>query len=66
MFEEKIPIERLGQKVGYVFAYLIFTTFLYILLGILNMMPGSWSYLHIMGLSLGVVLFEITIRRLLI
>lgn len=65
IFEQDSPIERFGQKAGYIFSYLIFTTTLYFLLRFLNKLPDIWTYFHIIGLTFCIVLAGEIIKRLL-
>lgn len=57
--------EKIGEKSGYVFSYFVFTTVLYLLLVVLSKMPESWSYFQVMGVTAGISLVGIGVRRLL-
>lgn len=65
MPEQYKSIEGMGQKAGYVFSYIMFTTILYFLLTFLNKLPSSWSYFHILGLTFCIVLTGEAIKRVL-
>ena len=64
-FDEKKTEEKYGKIIGYVIAYLIFTTILFFILKVLNKMPESWNYFHIMAITLLIVFVGIFIKKLL-
>ncbi len=64
-FEENKSVEKFGEKTGYVFAYFVFTTMLFFILALLKRLPQSWSYFHVMGLTLLIVLIGFGVKRLL-
>ena len=64
-FEENKRVAEAGEKIGFVFAYFLFTTILFFILLILKKMPVSWNYLHIMGIVLIIILIGAGIKRLL-
>jgi len=43
---------RIGKKFGYLFSYFLFTTILFYILTWLEKIPLSWTYLHIMGITI--------------
>ena len=65
IFEENKNIEAFGEKLGYAFAYFLFTTALYLLLALLKKIPENWSYLHIMLIALLIAAAGLAIKRLL-
>ena len=65
IFEQNKSIERLGQKIGYIFSYFLFTTILFFILTLLDKIPESWSYAHVIGITLLIVFISFVIRRLL-
>jgi len=65
IFEENKAIENLGEKLGYVFSYFIFTTILFFILILLKKIPESWSYFHIMGITILIVLTGTVIKKFL-
>ncbi len=65
IFEYNGKIEKIGEGLGYVFSYFLFTTILFFILVILNKFPESWSYFHIMGIVILIAATGATIRRLL-
>jgi len=65
IFEQNRSIERLGERLGYLFSYFLFTTILFFILVLLKKIPESWSYLYVMGITILIVLTGIVIKRLL-
>lgn len=63
-YENKIA-EKLGRFFGCIFAYLLFTTILFFMLGILGKLPDSWSYPHIMAITFLVALAGYMVKRML-
>jgi hypothetical protein len=64
-FEPNRTAERYGKVLGFVASYLIFTAALFYAMLLLHRMPASWSYLHIIGITLAVTLLGLLTRRLL-
>ena len=54
--------EKLGEAIGFVVMYFIFTTILYFLLIVLEKFPDSWTFLHIIAITLTIVLFGILLK----
>lgn len=65
IFEQNISIEKFGEKVGYIVAYFLFTTILFFILVILNKIPASWSYFHMVGITFLVAFTGTIIKGLL-
>ena len=65
IFEENKTIEKLGEKLGYIFSYFLFTTILFLILIFLKKNPESWSYFHVMGITILIAISGIVIRRFL-
>ena len=65
IFEHKNPIERIGEKVGFVFSYFLFTTILFFILTVLNKIPSTWTYFHVMGITLLITLIGNLVKRFL-
>jgi len=63
IFEENKTIEKLGEKLGYIFSYFLFTTILFFILGVLKKIPDSWSYIQVMGIVILIVLVSTIIKR---
>ena len=56
---------KLGKDLGFLFSYFVFTAILFFKLKLLNKLPDSWSYLHLMWLTLGIVLVGLTIDTII-
>ncbi|MEK6855101.1 MAG: hypothetical protein AABX73_02680 [Nanoarchaeota archaeon] len=54
--------KKTAEIIGYVIMYFIFTTILYFILRFLERIPPGWSYFHVMGISILVVLIGRTIK----
>jgi|TARA_Y100000310_G_scaffold312853_1_gene360594 hypothetical protein len=65
IFEENKTIEKIGEKSGYVFSYFLFTTILFFILILLKKIPESWSYIHVMGITILIALIGVAIKRFL-
>ena len=65
IFEENKTIESLGEKVGYILSYFIFTTILFLILSLFKKNPESLSYLDVMGITILISLLGILINRIL-
>jgi len=59
-FEENKFLEGFGQKAGYVFSYLLFTTILFF---IINLKDSNISYLIVMIMTLIIVLMGVILKR---
>ena len=64
-FDDAGLIKKSGEKVGYTLSYFLFTTILYFVLILAKKIPVSWSYLHIMGITLIISLVGIVLKRVL-
>ena len=53
---KKDNVKRIGEYLGYVAMYLIFTAILYFILKYFNKAPQTWNYFHIMIITLFIVL----------
>ena len=65
IFEQNKSIEKLGEKLGYIFSYLLFTAILFFILVLMKKIPESWSYMHIMGITILIAIMGIMIKILL-
>ena len=65
IFEENKTIEKLGERLGYIFSYFLFTTILFLILIFLKKIPESWSYFQVMGITISIAVIGIVIRRFL-
>ncbi|OIO80989.1 hypothetical protein AUJ84_02120 [Candidatus Pacearchaeota archaeon CG1_02_32_132] len=57
--------EKIGNFLGYLVAYLIFTIILFFVLSYLNKLPEGWGYIHILAIGLLISLIGSLIRELL-
>jgi hypothetical protein len=64
-FEQNNNIKMFGEKIGYAFAYFLFTTVLFFILILLNKIPNSWSYFHIMMITFLIALLGVVIKGFL-
>lgn len=67
MFNNKnnFNIEKLSKKIGYIFGYFLFTTILFFILNLLNKIPKTWDYFHIMGITLLIIIVGVLIKKIL-
>jgi len=61
-FEENKRIEQYGKILGYLFSYFLFTTILFLILNLLNKIPSSWNYFHIILITLLIVFIGIILK----
>ena len=52
LFKESKSLKVWGKIAGCVVGYFIFTTILFFILVFMNKIPVSWSYLHIIAITL--------------
>lgn len=64
MFEQYGFAEKLGERIGFVFSYLLFTTIVYLIF-IFTRGIGSWGFIHIAGITLIIAFIGAGIKRLL-
>lgn len=62
--ESKTPYKG-GKVVGYLFSYFVFTTILFFALTLLKKMPSSWTFFHIMGITLFIAILGGILKKLL-
>jgi len=65
VFEENKSMKKLGERLGFLAAYFVFTTVLYLILILTHRLPAPWDYLHIMGITAIITLIGVAIRRIL-
>ncbi len=65
LFEQNKSLQKFGEKIGFIFSYFLFTTILFFILLLLNKIPESWSYFHIMAITFLIALIGIIFKRLL-
>ena len=64
-FEKDMSGEKIGQKAGFLFSYLVFTIAAYFILSMTNRLPDGWTYVHVGAATLAIVLAGYAIKRLL-
>lgn len=64
-FEKDRTTEKTAAKAGFILSYFLFTTILFFILMFLGKLPDSWSYIHIMIITLGIVIMGKIIEWLL-
>lgn len=65
IFEQNKSIENMGEKIGYLFSYILFTTIVFFIFSFLNKLPSNWSFFHIMGVTLLIAIVGIILKRVL-
>ena len=63
--EENKTIENIGEKLGYIFSYFVFTTILFFILIILKKISGPLSYVYVMVIVTLISVAGIFIKRFL-
>lgn len=58
-------MRKIGEIIGYLFMYFLFTTILYFILNFLDKIPKTWNYFHIIILTGVIVLLGNVIREIL-
>lgn len=56
---------KVGEFSGFVFGFFLFTTILFLILKLLDKLPDTWSYLHIIGITVLITFTGTAIRRTL-
>lgn len=52
IFEKNSRLGNVGETAGFICAYFFFTSMLFIVLTFSNKIPVSWSFFHIMGITI--------------
>ena len=65
IFEQNKSSEKFGETAGYLFSYFLFTTILFFILVLINKIPGSWSYFHVMGFTILIAFIGFGVGQLL-
>jgi len=58
-----INSEKVGNKMGYVFGYFLFTTILFLILNLVK--KSGWNYLNTIGITILIVIIGVSIKKLL-
>ena len=64
-FEQNKTVEKIGERVGYTFAYFLFTTILFFMLKLLGRIPQAWTYFHIMAITILITIIGYGVKRFL-
>ncbi|MFH0936636.1 MAG: hypothetical protein V1815_03095 [Candidatus Woesearchaeota archaeon] len=64
-FEENKKAEKIGEKIGFIVMYFIFTTFIYLILRLSKKIPENWSYIHIIILTFGIIIIGGILNKIL-
>jgi len=55
----------LGRNLGFAFSYFLFTTVLFFILDFLKRIPETWTYFHVAGITLAIVVVGILTERMI-
>lgn len=64
-FDDNSGVINFAEKLGFILNYFLFTSVLFLILNTSGKMPVSWSYLHIMSITLIITLVGTIIKRIL-
>lgn len=65
IFEQDKHHYRVGQKLGFLFSYAMFTTILNLILAYSDKIPETWSILHTAAITAAVISLGFILQRLL-
>lgn len=65
IFEENRTTEKLGEILGYIFSFFLFSTILFFILFVLKKIPESWPYIHVVGIVILIVLVSLIVKKFL-
>lgn len=65
MFEKKKSRGKIVRKIGYLIGFFVFVTILFFILKLLNKLPDSWTYFHVTGIVILIVIVATIFKRLL-
>ncbi|MFH1770957.1 MAG: hypothetical protein ABH828_05385 [archaeon] len=65
IFDEGKTWMKVGHRLGFLIAYFLFTTILFMIFLLLSKMPEGWNYFHIMGITAVIAIIGAILRRLL-
>jgi|ETNmetMinimDraft_2_1059921.scaffolds.fasta_scaffold33417_3 hypothetical protein len=64
-FEHNRSVEKFGERIGYAFSYFLFTSILFLISNFLNKFPESWTYFHVMLITIIIAIIGALINRFL-
>ncbi|HLD73269.1 MAG TPA: hypothetical protein VJA23_06845 [Candidatus Nanoarchaeia archaeon] len=62
--QEKLGL-KIGEKVGFLFGFLVFTSLFFIILSYLHKLPSGWTYLHLLGITTSITILGLVVKRYL-
>ncbi|MDP3918387.1 MAG: hypothetical protein Q8Q35_00585 [Nanoarchaeota archaeon] len=62
-FDQGEDFNHIGETLGFIFSYFVFTTILFTLFYYLDKLPSGWTYYHIMTLTLFIVFIGFFIQE---
>tara|TARA_Y100000310_G_C20336288_1_gene647675 strand:- start:509 stop:712 length:204 start_codon:yes stop_codon:yes gene_type:complete len=63
MHEGGSSVEKLGEKLGYVTSYFLFTTILFLVLSLLNKVSGEMAYFFVMGITVLIAILGAFLKK---
>lgn len=63
IFEQNNKTENIGEKVGFVFAYFLFTIVLFFIFALFNTITSWWAYFDVMFMVVLIILIGMGIKR---
>lgn len=63
--DKKNQLQKIGRLFGFCFSFFLFSTILFFILNYFNKIPQTWSYFHILGLTLGLIVFSRLLKKIL-
>ena len=63
IFKQDNSIEEIGQILGYLTSYFLFTTIMYFMLSVLNKIPPSWNYVQMIGITSIIIIIGTLLKR---
>ncbi len=62
-FEQKNQSEFIGEKIGFFFGFLVFTSLFFILLSYSHKLPLGWTYFHLLGITASITILGVIVKR---
>ena len=62
--ERTLP-NKFAEKLGFITAYFVFTTILFYILRFFRRIPQSWTYFHVIIITLIITLIGVIVKRYL-
>lgn len=61
---EKLGL-KIGEKVGFLGGYLIFTSLFFFILSYFHKLPLGWTYFHLLGITAPITILGLVVKRYL-